>query len=275
MLLFRKKIGSTWATEPADADYPYLADTSNPDAGQWLDVTSIEAWDLYGHFTTLTAAQVRDELKALYVSWAASTAAEKDVFSRWFIADKADRDTIHTDDEQTAFAEILYNALDATNNLTDLNAVVVSMVAGDGTASDSVAESVQENNNKIISQDFAFNGIYSTTSASYSYVPLQVVIPPISDIYPSGTKIEVKFTGVYNCDGAADAELQLLNFTDTIIITSTITPLLNASWASFSTGYSDITAYAGKTVRVGYKRVGGTGSDTISMEGVCLILKYS
>ena len=50
MLLFRKKITGwdSFVDEATSGVFPYLAAVSNPDAGQWDDITSIVNWHLYG-----------------------------------------------------------------------------------------------------------------------------------------------------------------------------------------------------------------------------------
>lgn len=90
---------------------PYVAALSNPSPADFDDITSIENWDSYGEKTALSTKQVRDELSALFVSWASSSANEKEIFSRWFIADKSDRDSIHSAQQQEENSKRLVNFL--------------------------------------------------------------------------------------------------------------------------------------------------------------------
>ena len=277
MLLFRKKITGwdSFVDEATSGVFPYLAAVSNPDAGQWDDITSIVNWYSFGHHTELTTTEVRAEIAALYGTWAGSTADEKEVVASCFVADKADRDTIHSDTVQTENAKAIYG--DAVQSITDahVDTKLVAVVAGNADACDALLQEIADQKSIIVSVDFGLNGIYSTTSTSYSYIPIQVQIPAIADLLTNGTSIECKVVISYNTAGAAAMEYRLLNFTDTAVVAGSTESLPNATWQHNSSEYFDITAYEGKAIRIGYIRVGGTGSDAVSIESAQLILKFS
>lgn len=67
MLLFRKKIDGwdSYVNETISGIFPYMAADANPDANLWLDVSSIENWDLYGKRVGKDYKWWRDKIKDL------------------------------------------------------------------------------------------------------------------------------------------------------------------------------------------------------------------
>lgn len=122
--------------------------------------------------------------------------------------------------------------------------------------------------------DFALVGIYGNTSTSFLYIPVQVMVPKMSDL-GDFTKIEAKYVIDYETGGASTAEYQLFNYTDLEVVTDSISAMPNQTFGHGASGWIDITAYEGKALRLGNKRVGGTGSNSIKTEGAVLLLKFS
>ena len=86
---------------------PFVIDTTGKPG--YADFSSIENWSLYGGGTNLNTKEIKDEIDTLVTekTFASCTDAEKDVASEWFVVNKSDRDTRHTDDQQEENAERL------------------------------------------------------------------------------------------------------------------------------------------------------------------------
>ncbi|NIQ14802.1 MAG: hypothetical protein GTO02_10505, partial [Candidatus Dadabacteria bacterium] len=123
--------------------------------------------------------------------------------------------------------------------------------------------------------DFGLDGIYGNTSTSYAYVPIEIMLPKLSTISSGATQIEAKIMVSYEIDGAATGEMQLYDYTGATAITATQTALANSTWTYKDTAFFDLTAYEGKAIRLGTKRIGGTGSDAVKIESASLLIKIS
>ena len=106
---------------------PYITaiDTASLPAN-YTDISSIENWDEFGGETTLNTNQIRTEIKTLVdeKTFAASTAPEKIVASKWFVVDKVDRDTIHDPATQ------IENATDLSTKVNDIGIDTKLLVSG-------------------------------------------------------------------------------------------------------------------------------------------------
>ncbi|MCA9497099.1 MAG: hypothetical protein KC589_09210 [Nanoarchaeota archaeon] len=122
---------------------------------------------------------------------------------------------------------------------------------------------------------FTFDTIYSNRSTSFSYVPLQVLLPKISNYLPSGTKVEIVIEVSYNITGAANGEVQLYNYTNSTPVTGSVFSIPNATWVYAKSGVIDVTAYEGKAVRIGTRRVGGIPTSQVQIESASLKVKIS
>jgi hypothetical protein len=127
---------------------------------------------------------------------------------------------------------------------------------------------------KVLAVDWGFNNIYGHSSTSYAYISLQAIVPKISDI-DNFTKIEAKYVIDYETEGAATMDVQLYNYTNLEIIPNSETSLPNQTWGHGASSWIDITSYAGKSIRIGTKRVGGVGANNVKLESGTLLLKYS
>lgn len=78
-------------------------------SGEYIDISTIENWSLYGGAIPLDTEGIKDEIDTLVVAktFASCTDGEKDIASEWFVVDKSDRDTRHTAAQQESNAEIL------------------------------------------------------------------------------------------------------------------------------------------------------------------------
>jgi len=126
---------------------------------------------------------------------------------------------------------------------------------------------------EIMVHDFGLNGIYGQSNTSYASIPLQVMIPELADLGANYTKIEAKLVLDYETDGASTMDARLTNYTDGGAVAGSEKNYPNQSWGHGSTGFFDVTAIEGKSVRIQLKRVGGSGQ--VKIEGAALILKYS
>ena len=127
---------------------------------------------------------------------------------------------------------------------------------------------------KFVVLDFGVNGIYGHSSSNYSSVPIQVLVPKLDSI-DTFTKIEAKLCLSYNTEGTATMDARMYDFTDGTLVTNSAFNLPNETWTFGESGWVDITLFQGKALRVQTKRNGGAGSNDVSIEGACIILKYS
>lgn len=146
MNLYRKLIpGNVFVNEATSGVFIYVAASSDPDPPNYELVTpAIEGWDLYGKRSELTTAEIRDELKALYLGWGSHSASEKDVFARWFIADASDRDTLYTTAQQEVFAKLLCIDMTDTQTVFNLDSESNSMAVGNSNESDAIQYNIKE-----------------------------------------------------------------------------------------------------------------------------------
>lgn len=170
MNLYRQKLTGwdTFVDEDTNGIFPYVAATSNPDAGQWDDVTSIENWDAFGVHTTLTAYQIREEIKALFTTWGSHTSAEKVVFAKWFCVDKAQRDEVRTATEQELDAyNCVLKSFDSKERVL-INEYVDNLATGDTTYADFLANKLKSEWQPptIALSSFLNNGVLSYLNPS-------------------------------------------------------------------------------------------------------------
>jgi len=121
--------------------------------------------------------------------------------------------------------------------------------------------------------NLSIDSVYGNTDTTYSYIPIQIMLPTRVSINEGATKLEAKIMVSYETDGASTGELQLYNYTDTTEITTTQTALENSTWTFKETPYFDLTEYEGKAIRIGCKRIGGTASDAVKIESVSFFIK--
>ena len=92
----------------------------------YTDFSGIENFDLYGSHVG-DVSTIRGELDTLYqaTTWTSLTVDEQKVISKWFLASKADRDTVHSAVEQEINAHelcidtALESVTDAVNDIKD------------------------------------------------------------------------------------------------------------------------------------------------------------
>jgi hypothetical protein len=127
---------------------------------------------------------------------------------------------------------------------------------------------------RVVALDWGYAGIYGHSSTSYAGIPIQIMLPKRSDI-DGFTKIEAKLVIDYETEGASTMGVKLVNFTNLVDVAGFEITLPNQTWGHGSSGWVDITSVEGKSLRIYTKRIGGSGTNNVKIEGAVLLLKYS
>lgn len=125
---------------------------------------------------------------------------------------------------------------------------------------------------KIIPLGYALDGIYGTSSTSFSTIPIEVMLPELADI-DNYSSIEAKLVIDYETEGSATMETRLFNYTDFVAISGTVTAHPNQTWGHGSSDWFNLTAEQGKSIRIQSRRVGGGVLDDVKIEGAVLLLR--
>jgi len=128
---------------------------------------------------------------------------------------------------------------------------------------------------KIVPLSATLNGIYLHSGITYAMIPEQIMVPLMNDIIQGATKLEAKIVVSTLIDGTATGKFDLRNYTDSSAIVGSETDLPNAGWSNTTSDWFDLTTVEGKAIRIRTKRVGGSDSNDVQLEGFSLILKAS
>jgi hypothetical protein len=130
-------------------------------------------------------------------------------------------------------------------------------------------------NKRLIVLDFSLNGIYFHSGTSYASIPLQVLVPNKALILPSANSIQARWDLSYLAEGVSSMDVDLFCYTDGISVVNSEENCPNnaPNWTAHKrTDWFDITEE--KAYRIRTKRVGGTGSNDVNIEGASLVIKY-
>jgi len=123
--------------------------------------------------------------------------------------------------------------------------------------------------------DLGITTILGTTSNSMARVGVQIIVPSLTH-YPGRTKIECKISADVECEGAATGAMDLYDYTAAAAIPNTEEAVTGGAWHNhLSANWFNLTSYQGKSISIRMKRVGGTGSNNIKIEGAAIIFKIS
>lgn len=128
---------------------------------------------------------------------------------------------------------------------------------------------------RIISLDWVLNGLYGHSGTSFVSIGRQVIVPNMALILPGATLIEAKFQFVYYTEGSATMDIRLLNYSTGVAVASSEEnfPDVGVYTSAVLTNWVAVTE--GDSYRIQTKRTGGVGADSVILEGVNLILKYT
>ncbi len=104
----------TWEFVDLEGNIPFKLEATASTG--YVDVSSIEKFDEFG-LTVSTVSVIRNRIDVLFqaTTFEALTLAEKEVVSKWFVALKIDRDTVHSTTEQEDNAKELARLLSIEN----------------------------------------------------------------------------------------------------------------------------------------------------------------
>jgi hypothetical protein len=156
--------------------------------------------------------------------------------------------------------------------------------------STNIQAAIVELNNKLrkVVIPFSFSGIFTTTSLPFVSVPLEIIVPALTDVYPLATSISAKLYVDYLTQNAgvppgsinASGEMALGEWTlasgSTVVAGSTTSlPATNNTWTKIISASFPLSA--GRTYRVLLRRTAGSGNPQPQMqiEAATLVLTYS
>lgn len=141
--------------EDAEAIPAIAVDTSAP-AGFSVSTNPTIDWDRYApkivDNSILTMSEIRTEIAAEYasVTWGSGSAAQQAVWSKWFVATKAERDTVHTAAQQEANANELGAMLVAVREAELVADYVALTKDAEPAAVDNEVQDTEEGGNTIV-----------------------------------------------------------------------------------------------------------------------------
>lgn len=125
---------------------------------------------------------------------------------------------------------------------------------------------------KIIPLEFSLDGIYSTNSTSYQQIARQIILPNLDSI-DNYNSLEARLIISYQTEGAATMDVDIFNYTDFVAIAGTEENYPNQSWGFQQGSWFDLSAVAGKALRIRRKRNGGSGLNDVQIEGLSLLVR--
>jgi len=152
------------------------------------DISSMENWDKFGVYTTLTVSQRRTEIKTFYDAIASPppTTNETKIGSKWFVIDKAVRDTVHTSNEQESNAETLVRNIFIGLPEKDIFACRNATKDADKTTIDSIITSLLLPSTRIKTETYIGDGTTSNgvTGAGFQPEYLKIWREKTADLDP-------------------------------------------------------------------------------------------
>ena len=127
---------------------PYIATASIP--ANYNDITSVVNWDKYGEQTALSIEDLQKEIDSLYLTYVWGSDSNADiVFSKWFSATKAERDNVHSAEDQKLNALILLEKLEESKYDSILNNTSTLISNDDELEIDAITKGVSHKDFKL------------------------------------------------------------------------------------------------------------------------------
>lgn len=119
-----------WQTAWLSGNTPFTCSTETSLTG-YANITSPENWDNWGEYMGLRHCEVYDEIKEIYnlsgTTWSGSSTEDKQVFAKYFIASKSERDEVYAQAEQDEFDHFkIYHFMsdDVFENMSNINSKI-------------------------------------------------------------------------------------------------------------------------------------------------------
>jgi len=171
---------TSWSGTDLSGNLPFIIEDTVTSG--YEDISSIENWDSFGELATDDCSIIRDEIKIFYdaTTFNSLTSNEKEVVSRWFIADKSERDTIKTEKEQEKDAEVLSKCI--SKKVKD--EIVNKIVESDGATSIEIT-SIYKKSGTIFGSDYSYvSSEVESSTTSYSWqTKLTMTTPDLTGTY--------------------------------------------------------------------------------------------